>query len=142
MAEGDDVWANWGPKGNFAGDEHTDLGGVAMKRLAVGDQVKYFGEPATIESLSRDGQQARITLKNRLITQTVKTKDLTRLGQGVAEQQVNKSVFSTDEIKALNQYLDDVISFHQLDLGYPGLIGKAARQFKIRSTRGFQGEMA
>ena len=58
-----------------------------------------------------------------------------------AEQQVNESVFSPGEIKALNQYLDDEISFIELRRGYPGVISKAAQQFGIGPVRGFQGEM-
>ena len=63
--------------------------------------------------------------------------------QGVAEGQINKSVLSTDEIEAINQYLDDEISFHQLKLGYPRLIGNAARQFdhKFRNEMDFYDRM-
>ena len=61
--------------------------------------------------------------------------------QGVAEGQINKSAFSPEEIAAINQYLDDEISFHQLRRGYPGVISKAARQFGISPVRGFVGEI-
>ena len=61
--------------------------------------------------------------------------------KGVAEQQAGNAAFLPKEIAALNQYLDDEISFIQLRRGYPGVISKAARQFGTGSTRSFQGEM-
>ena len=61
--------------------------------------------------------------------------------QGMSQQQVNESAFSPEEIAAINQYLDDEISFIELRRGYPGVISKAARQFGIGSVRGFRGEM-
>jgi hypothetical protein len=83
VAEGnDDVW---GPQGNFAGDTKVELGGVSIKPISKGDMVKYFGEPAEVVELSKDKKVARITFKNRALTQNVKTSDLKKLGQGVAE---------------------------------------------------------
>jgi hypothetical protein len=61
--------------------------------------------------------------------------------QDMAQQQVNESAFSPEEIAAINQYLDDEISFIELRRGYPGVISKAAQQFGIGPVRGFQGEM-
>jgi len=59
----------------------------------------------------------------------------------LAEQQAGNAAFSPEEIAAINQYLDDEISFIELRRGYPGVIRKAARHFGTGSTRGFQGEM-
>ena len=59
----------------------------------------------------------------------------------VAEDQITESVFSPEEIAAINQYLDDEISFIELRRGYPRLFTKAARQFGMGSARGFRGEM-
>lgn len=61
--------------------------------------------------------------------------------QGVAEGEISESAFSPEEIAAINQYLDDEISFIELRRGYPGVISKAARQFGTGSARGFRGEM-
>jgi hypothetical protein len=61
--------------------------------------------------------------------------------ESVAEQQAGKSAFSPEEIAAINQYLDDEISFIQLRRGYPGVISKAAQQFGIGPVRGFVGEI-
>ena len=61
--------------------------------------------------------------------------------QGVAEQQAGNAAFSPEEIAAINQYLDDEISFIQLRRGYPGVISKAAQQFGIGPVRGFVGEI-
>ena len=59
----------------------------------------------------------------------------------VAEGEITESVFSPAEIAAINQYLDDEISFIELRRGYPRLFTKAARQFGMGSARGFRGEM-
>jgi hypothetical protein len=85
VAEGndDDVW---GPQGRFAGDVPVNVGGAVSKRLDVGDVVSYFGEKATILAMSKDRTVSRIDLKSG-ITQNVKTSDLKRVGQGVAEQE-------------------------------------------------------
>jgi hypothetical protein len=83
VAEGnDDVW---GPQGNFTSDTKVELGGVSIKPISKGDMVKYFGEPAQVVELSKDKKVARITFKNRALTQNVKTSDLKKLGQGLAE---------------------------------------------------------
>mgnify|MGYP003333086818 CR=1 FL=1 len=59
----------------------------------------------------------------------------------LAEQQAGNAAFSPEEIAAINQYLDDEISFIQLRRGYPGVISKAAQQFGIGPVRGFVGEI-
>lgn len=88
VAEGnDDVW---GPQGNFAGDRPVNLGSSVSKKLAVDDTVTYFGEKATILAMSKDRTVSRIHLKSG-ITQNVKTSDLKRVGQDVAEDQLNEA---------------------------------------------------
>jgi hypothetical protein len=82
VAEGDSDWS--GSQGNFAGDKPVNLGGTVSKRLDVDDVVTYFGEKATILAMSKDRTISRINLKSG-ITQNVKTSDLKRVGQGVAE---------------------------------------------------------
>jgi hypothetical protein len=84
VAEGNSDWS--GSQGRFAGDVPVDLGGAVSKRLDVGDVVSYFGEKATIRAMSKDRTVSRIDLKSG-ITQNVKTSDLKRVGQGVAEQE-------------------------------------------------------
>jgi hypothetical protein len=69
-------------------DSHTsnrppvNVGGVSIKQLSVGDQVKYFSNKARVLALSQDRKRARIHMPERHITQNVDTADLTRLGQG------------------------------------------------------------
>jgi hypothetical protein len=82
VAEGNSDWS--GSQGRFAGDVPVNVGGAVSKRLDVGDVVSYFGEKATILAMSKDRTVARIDLKSG-ITQNVKTSDLKRVGQGVAE---------------------------------------------------------
>ena len=84
VAEGDNDWS--GSQGNFAGDKPFNLGGDVANRLDVNDTVSYFGEKATILAMSKDRTVSRIDLKSG-ITQNVKTSDLKRVGQGVAEQE-------------------------------------------------------
>jgi hypothetical protein len=84
VAEGNSDWS--GSQGNFAGDKPFNLGGDVADRLDVNDTVSYFGEKATILAMSKDRTVSRIDLKSG-ITQNVKTSDLKRVGQGVAEQE-------------------------------------------------------
>ena len=86
VAEGDSDWS--GSQGRFAGDVPVNLGGDVSKRLDVGDVVTYFGEKATILAMSKDRTVSRIDLKSG-ITQNVKTSDLKRVGEGVAEGESN-----------------------------------------------------
>jgi hypothetical protein len=94
VAEGnDDVW---GPQGRFAGDVKVDLGTASIKPIAIGDLVTYFGEPAEVDAFSQDKKVARITFKNRLLTQNVKTADLKRLSQGMEENQGWAATYETN----------------------------------------------
>lgn len=93
VAEGnDDVW---GPQGRFAGDVPVNLGSGVSKRLDVDDAVTYFGEKATILAMSKDRTVSRIHLKSG-ITQNVKTSDLKRVEQGVAENQGWAATYETN----------------------------------------------
>jgi hypothetical protein len=83
VAEGDNDWSD--SQGNFAGDKPFNLGGDVAKRLDVNDTVSYFGEKATILAMSKDRTVSRIDLKSG-ITQNVKTSDLKRVGNSVAER--------------------------------------------------------
>jgi len=87
VAEGNSDWS--GSQGRFAGDVPVNLGGAVSKRLDVGDVVSYFGEKATIQAMSKDRTVSRIDLKSG-ITQNVKTSDLKRVGQGVAEDSLEE----------------------------------------------------
>jgi len=83
MAEGGIAVVDWPDEGNHIGNNPpVTIGGVSMKQLSVGDQVKYFGNKATVVGLSQDRKRARIHMPERHITQNVDTADLTRLGQG------------------------------------------------------------
>jgi hypothetical protein len=67
-------------EGNFAGDTPVNLGGVTVKRLQVGDIVKYFGQKAKILAMSKTGNTSRITIANDMggVTKDVLTSDLKR----------------------------------------------------------------
>ena len=69
-------------EGNFAGDTPVNLGGDTVKRLQVGDIVKYFGQKAKIIAMSKTGNTSRITIERGMggITQDVLTRDLKRTG--------------------------------------------------------------
>ena len=83
MAEGGIATVGWPDEGNHTGNNPpVSIGGVSMPQLSVGDQVKYFGDKATVVGLSQDRKRARIRMPDRHITQNVDTADLTRLGQG------------------------------------------------------------
>jgi hypothetical protein len=77
---GDDPW---GPPGNFAGDKKIDVGPVSMRRIRVGDTVKYFGEKAQVVQINPATDYARISAGGK--TLNVRLSDLKQLGQGMAE---------------------------------------------------------
>ena len=56
-----------------------------MKRIQVGDIVMYFGEKAKVRELH--GDHARISINRNMAGSVlnVRTSDLQRLGQGLAE---------------------------------------------------------
>ena len=84
MAEGGIATPGWPDDGNHTSNNPpVSIGGVSMKQLSVGDQVKYFGNKATVVGLSQDRKRARIHMPERHETQTIDTADLTRLGQGI-----------------------------------------------------------
>jgi hypothetical protein len=84
----------WGPQGNFAGDKPVNVGGVSMKRIEIGDTVKYLGQKAEVLSMSTDRKHARVTISKGMgeVTQTVLTSDLKQLGQGFAEERMSAAV--------------------------------------------------
>jgi len=59
--------------------------------------------------------------------------------QGVAEG-MSQTPFTDEELVAINQYLDDDLSFQELKT-YPGLIRKIAKYLDIASIQGHMGEM-
>jgi len=84
VAEGNDDHI-WGPQGQFAGDSKVDIGGVTMKRLAAGEKVKYDGIPVIVNSIHPNGQTCEVEDRNGKVYRGVLVRDLTRLGQGMAE---------------------------------------------------------
>ena len=137
----------------------SELYKAAKSAMALHDMLKHLPEDANIEGWV----QAKITkaadylssVKSYLEYEQHSTGEITVdemmpapvIGESkkrrVSEGQINEPVLSTDEIEAINQYLDDEISFHQLKLGYPRLIGNAARQFdhKFRNEMDFYDRM-
>ena len=78
----------WGDQGNFVGDTpQPNIGGTTVKRLQVGDTVKYLGQLARIDAMSKTGNTSRITIGNKMggVTQDVLTTDLKRINSGMAE---------------------------------------------------------
>ena len=84
----------WGPQGNFAGDKPVNVGGVYMKRIKIGDTVKYLGQKAEVVDMSKDGKHSRITILSNFggTTKDVLTSDLKQLGQGFAEERMSAAV--------------------------------------------------
>jgi hypothetical protein len=122
VAEGDSDWS--GSQGRFAGDVPVNVGGAVSKRLDVGDVVSYFGEKATILAMSKDRTVSRIDLKSG-ITQNVKTSDLKRVGQGVAEGQSHGIRISRDE----NENIVD--SYEELDEKQDACYQKVKSRYKV-----------
>jgi hypothetical protein len=79
VAEGDNPW---GDQGNFAGDKPVNIGGATVKQLQVGDTVRYLGQLARIDAMSKTGNTSRITIANNMggVTKDVLTRDLKRTG--------------------------------------------------------------
>ena len=78
----------WGDQGNFVGDTpQPNIGGATIKQLQVGDTVKYLGQLARIDAMSKTGNTSRITIANKMggVTQDVLTTDLKRVPSGMAE---------------------------------------------------------
>jgi len=75
-------------EGNFAGDTPVNVGGDVVKRLQVGDNVKYFGQLAKIVGMSKTGNTSRITIANDMggTTKDVLTRDLKRTSFNEAQE--------------------------------------------------------
>uniref|UniRef100_UPI00336513E3 hypothetical protein n=1 Tax=Haliscomenobacter sp. TaxID=2717303 RepID=UPI00336513E3 len=76
--------------GNYAGDRPVNLGGVSMKKIQIGDTVRYIDQTAQVVDMSRDREHARITIPSSATTKTVLTSDLRQLGQGVSEETLSE----------------------------------------------------
>jgi hypothetical protein len=81
-----------GDQGNFAGDTPVNIGGNTVKRLVVGDIVSYLGQKSKILAQSKDRKYSRITIASDFggTTKDVLTSDLKRLGQTMAEDNLNE----------------------------------------------------
>jgi hypothetical protein len=71
--------------GNYAGDRPVNLGGVSMKKIQIGDTVRYIDQQAQVVDMSPDRKYSRITIPSSATTKTVLTSDLRQLGQGMRE---------------------------------------------------------
>ena len=76
--------------GNYAGDRPVNLGGVSMKKIQIGDTVRYIDQTAQVVDMSRDREHARITIPSSATTKTVLTSDLRPLGRGVSEETLSE----------------------------------------------------
>jgi GNAT superfamily N-acetyltransferase len=91
--------------GNYAGDRPVNLGGVSMKKIQIGDTVRYIDQKAQVVDMSRDREHARITIPSSATTKTVLTSDLRQLGRGVSEgndQQLSVQQLATISDEALD----------------------------------------
>ena len=82
--------------GNYAGDRPVNLGGVSMKKIQIGDTVRYIDQKAQVVDMSRDREHARITIPSSATTKTVLTSDLRPLGRGVQEAGYDSGDYSND----------------------------------------------
>jgi hypothetical protein len=76
--------------GNYAGDRPVNLGGVSMKKIQIGDTVRYIDQKAQVVDMSQDREHARITIPSSATTKTVLTSDLRSLGRGVSEETLSE----------------------------------------------------
>ena len=78
-------------EGRFAGDTPINIGGETVKRLQVGDTVKYFGQKAKILAMSKTGNTSRITIANDMggVTKDVLTSDLKRTNVDEEKQRLD-----------------------------------------------------
>lgn len=91
--------------GNYAGDRPVNLGGVSIKKIQIGDTVRYIDQTAQVVDMSRDRKHARITIPSSATTKTVLTSDLRQLGRGVLEgndQQLSVQQLATISDEALD----------------------------------------
>lgn len=77
--------------GNYAGDRPVNLGGVSMKKIQIGDTVRYIDQKAQVVDMSRDREHARITIPSSATTKTVLTSDLRQLGRGMSTGSLNEA---------------------------------------------------
>jgi hypothetical protein len=82
--------------GNYAGDRPVNLGGVSMKKIQIGDTVRYIDQKAQVVDMSQDREHARITIPSSATTKTVLTSDLRQLGRGVQEAGYDSGDYSND----------------------------------------------
>jgi hypothetical protein len=139
VAEGNDDHI-WGPQGQFAGDSKVDIGGVTMKRLAAGEKVKYDGIPVIVNSIHPNGQTCEVEDRNGRVYRGVLVRDLTRLGQGMAEGSVDQlptqgadySKYDTDHLKMM---LRPGI-LHRNEARFKSLIRKELQKREQQSQQG------
>jgi hypothetical protein len=139
VAEGNDDHI-WGPQGRFAGDSKVDIGGVTMKRLAAGEKVKYDGIPVIVNSIHPNGQTCEVEDRNGRVYRGVLVRDLTRLGQGMAEGSVDQlptqgadySKYDTDHLKMM---LRPGI-LHRNEARFKALIRKELQKREQQSQQG------
>jgi len=91
--------------GNYAGDRPVNLGGVSMKKIQIGDTVRYIDQKAQVVDMSRDREHARITIPSSATTKTVLTSDLRQLGRGVSEGSDRIAANKQDRVEALENKL-------------------------------------
>jgi hypothetical protein len=86
-------------QGRYTNDTTPNVSDVSMKRIQVGDTVKYLGKKVEVLELSKDGKHARVEIEGGMgsTTQNVLASDLKQLGQGVTEGS-NDAVYPNAEV--------------------------------------------
>jgi len=108
--------------GNYAGDRPVNLGGVSMKKIQIGDTVRYIDQKAQVVDMSRDREHARITIPSSATTKTVLTSDLRQLGRGMEEGHANNGTDNTPVKLGKVEKLKTGIRHHADQSRYGGTI--------------------
>jgi len=119
----------WGDQGNFAGSTPVNLGGVSIKNIQTGDNVKYLGQPAKVVAMSKDRKHSRITISKGMgsVTQDVLTSDLQQLGRGTAIEENDNTRMRMNDYYDLADAIQEKLK-HAIQLGNKELIQKLNKE--------------
>jgi hypothetical protein len=129
--------------GNYAGDRPVNLGGVSMKKIQIGDTVRYIDQTAQVVDMSRDREHARITIPSSATTKTVLTSDLRPLGRGVSEEtlsELSPATLARYKIKAgaAATAADSAGDRKTGDRRFSGIVKATKKQFNQDATQSAQ----
>ena len=122
------MWEASDPSGMMHAARHYNKSFIITAELAEGGTKKY-----------RIHAQSERVAREKFSQHYNMAKVLSVEEEGVAEGE-EENLFTSEELAAINQYLDDELSFRELKT-YPGLVRKIATHFNITSIQGHSSEM-